>query len=118
MVHRIRHTPRIHRRMKLKKSSSLTTSNDNQTGLGVSAAGGGDAMGDPDDAPSWAVLEDINHKLVAFALSLGGTATGEHGVGIGKMQFMEQEHGNSLDIMRRIKSLFDPKGILNPGKMF
>jgi len=75
-------------------------------------------MGDPNDKASWAVLEEINHKLVEYAISLGGTATGEHGVGIGKMQFMELEHGKSLEIMRRIKNLFDPKGILNPGKMF
>ncbi len=75
-------------------------------------------MGDPHDKESWAVLEEINRRLVAYAISLGGTATGEHGVGIGKMQFMEAEHGASLDVMRRIKQLFDPKGILNPGKMF
>ncbi len=75
-------------------------------------------MGNPSDESSWAVLEDINHKLVEYAISLGGTATGEHGVGIGKMKFMALEHGNSLEIMRRIKRLLDPKGILNPGKMF
>jgi len=74
-------------------------------------------MGDPNDENSWAILESINHKLVEYAISLGGTATGEHGVGIGKRQFMELEHGNSLTIMRQIKQLFDPKGILNPGKM-
>ncbi len=75
-------------------------------------------MGNPRDKTSWDVLEDINHRLVEYAISLGGTATGEHGVGIGKMQFMEMEHGTSLKIMRQIKHLFDPKGILNPGKMF
>jgi len=75
-------------------------------------------MGDPNDKASWSVLEEINHKLVEYAISLGGTATGEHGVGIGKIQFMELEHGKSLEIMHRIKNLFDPKGILNPGKMF
>jgi D-lactate dehydrogenase (cytochrome) len=51
-------------------------------------------------------------------MSLGGTATGEHGVGIGKRQFMEAEHGNSLDWMKKIKGLFDPHGILDPGKIF
>ena len=75
-------------------------------------------MGNPNDKASWAVLEEINHELVEYAISLGGTATGEHGVGIGKMQYMELEHGNSLKTMRKIKNLFDPKGILNPGKMF
>ncbi len=75
-------------------------------------------MGDPNDTKSWAVLEEINHQLVEYAISLGGTATGEHGVGIGKIQFMELEHGESLEVMRKIKKLLDPKGILNPGKMF
>ncbi len=74
-------------------------------------------MGDPNDKDSWDMLEEINHKLVKYAISLGGTATGEHGVGIGKRRFMPLEHGNSLEIMRRIKRLFDPKDILNPGKM-
>jgi D-lactate dehydrogenase (cytochrome) len=52
------------------------------------------------------------------ALALKGTATGEHGVGIGKAQFMEAEHGPSLEWMKKLKQLLDPHGILNPGKMF
>ena len=56
--------------------------------------------------------------MVARALAMGGTATGEHGVGIGKRMFMEAEHGSSLEWMKRIKTLFDPRGILNPGKIF
>ena len=75
-------------------------------------------MGNPNDEKSWGVLEEINREIVTFALSLGGTATGEHGVGIGKIPFMESEHGESLVLMRKIKKLLDPKGILNPGKMF
>jgi D-lactate dehydrogenase (cytochrome) len=59
-----------------------------------------------------------NEEIVFHALSLGGTATGEHGVGIGKRKFMTQEHGASLGVMKRMKHLFDPKGILNPGKIF
>ncbi len=65
-----------------------------------------------------ATVREINSKMVLKALELGGTATGEHGVGIGKRRFMEKEHGPSLKWMRRVKSLFDPKGILNPGKIF
>jgi D-lactate dehydrogenase (cytochrome) len=56
--------------------------------------------------------------MVTRALGLGGTATGEHGVGMGKRKFMEEEHGHSLEWMQRIKTLFDPNGILNPGKIF
>ena len=57
-------------------------------------------------------------RLVSKALDLGGTATGEHGVGLGKKKYMTAEHGKSLDWMKQIKSLFDPNGILNPGKIF
>jgi D-lactate dehydrogenase (cytochrome) len=73
---------------------------------------------DPEDQAAWAGIHAANISIVEKALELGGTATGEHGVGIGKMKFMQAEHGNSLDWMRSIKGLFDPKGILNPGKMF
>ncbi len=62
--------------------------------------------------------DQTNEELVFYALSLGGTATGEHGVGIGKRKFMPKEHGESLLVMKRIKQLFDPNGILNPGKIF
>jgi D-lactate dehydrogenase (cytochrome) len=53
-----------------------------------------------------------------MALDHGGTATGEHGVGLGKKAFMEAEHGPALGLMRRLKQAVDPKGILNPGKIF
>ncbi|MCE5260095.1 MAG: FAD-binding oxidoreductase [Chloroflexi bacterium] len=56
--------------------------------------------------------------IVNHCLEIGGTSTGEHGVGLGKRQFMQREHGASLDIMRTIKKALDPKGILNPGKIF
>jgi len=59
-----------------------------------------------------------NRSLVTKALSVGGTATGEHGVGSGKISFMEAEHGASYAWMGRVKDLFDPNGILNPGKIF
>jgi len=59
-----------------------------------------------------------NEEIVSHAISLGGTATGEHGVGIGKRKFMVQEHGESFQVMKKIKQLFDPNGILNPGKIF
>ncbi len=61
---------------------------------------------------------DLDKMIVNKAIDLGGTATGEHGVGMGKAMFMEHEHGAALDVMRDIKHLLDPNGILNPGKIF
>jgi D-lactate dehydrogenase (cytochrome) len=62
---------------------------------------------------------ELDKKIVARALALGGSCSGEHGVGIGKRAFLEQEHGaEALAVMRSIKATLDPRGILNPGKMF
>ena len=74
--------------------------------------------GNFDDAGYAERVDRANEEIVCQAVSLGGTATGEHGVGIGKRKFMLQEHGSSLRVMRRLKALFDPNGILNPGKIF
>ena len=60
----------------------------------------------------------MNNSIVKQALKLGGTCTGEHGIGVGKRKFMELEHGKSYELMRRIKDLLDPKGLMNPGKIF
>ena len=57
-------------------------------------------------------------KLVRLALSLDGTTSGEHGIGIGKREFLEIEHDSSLKYMKSIKKMLDPKNILNPGKIF
>ena len=75
-------------------------------------------VGDPDNQKEWSLLEDINDQIVTRAVQLGGTCTGEHGIGIGKRKFMELEHGQSYQLMRQIKELIDPKGLLNPGKIF
>ena len=62
---------------------------------------------------------ELDKKIVARALALGGSCSGEHGVGIGKREFLEQEHGaEALAVMRSVKQALDPRGILNPGKMF
>jgi D-lactate dehydrogenase (cytochrome) len=75
-------------------------------------------VGNPEKKKEWQVLKEINHSIVSRAIELGGTCTGEHGVGIGKRRFMKMEHGRSHDLMKRIKNLMDPKGLMNPGKMF
>lgn len=71
----------------------------------------------PGDAAELERMTRVNEGIVRHALSLGGTATGEHGVGIRKRKYMEAEHGASLEVMRAIKRVFDPVGILNPGKL-
>jgi len=74
---------------------------------------------DPDDRAEIERAWTLDRKIVARALALGGTCSGEHGVGLGKREFLEQEHGaEALAVMRGVKAALDPKGILNPGKMF
>lgn len=74
---------------------------------------------DPNDPRERQVAEGLNHQLVARALRLGGTCTGEHGVGLHKMGFLVDEAGaGAVDMMRTIKRALDPKNILNPGKIF
>jgi len=73
---------------------------------------------DPDSQTEWQESETINHNLVRRAIEADGTCTGEHGVGLHKMQFMEQEHGvHAVELMRSLKHAFDPNNILNPGKI-
>ncbi len=75
--------------------------------------------GDPDDRDVWPRIEAANERVVARAIELGGTCTGEHGIGIGKRRWMESEHGpGAVALMRAIKRLVDPQGLMNPGKMF
>ena len=61
--------------------------------------------------------DELIELLVADALARGGTCTGEHGIGLGKLGALEQEHGDLLPLMRGIKQVFDPHGIMNPGKV-
>lgn len=75
-------------------------------------------MGKTGDEKEWDIIDMISKRIVETAIALGGTATGEHGVGIGKRGFMKAEHGRSLVWMKKIKDLYDPNGILNPGKIF
>ncbi len=63
------------------------------------------------------LYQPLNDRLVERALRMGGTCTGENGIGSGKIKYMETEHGDSLDLMRQIKQAFDPDNLMNPGKM-
>jgi len=74
---------------------------------------------DPDNPQEREIAEKLNHQLVSRALSLEGTCTGEHGVGLHKMEFLVAETGaGAVDMMRTIKRALDPKNIMNPGKIF
>jgi D-lactate dehydrogenase (cytochrome) len=88
----------------------------------ISHAGNGNVhfniLGRKGDRRQWDLIEQIVERLVSRSLQLGGTATGEHGIGLGKRKYMAAEHGSSLVWMKQVKALFDPNGILNPGKIF
>lgn len=67
---------------------------------------------------SWKKVSKFNNALIRYAISIGGTTTGEHGIGIGKRKFLKIEHKSSIHLMKHIKLIFDPNNILNPGKIF
>ncbi len=73
----------------------------------------------PPEPDGMARAWDLDRKIVARALALGGSCSGEHGVGIGKREFLEQEHGaDAMIVMRAVKHALDPRGVMNPGKIF
>lgn len=72
---------------------------------------------DPDDPAELEQAERLNKRLVRRAIAMGGTCTGEHGVGYGKMDSLAEEAGDAVTVMAAIKRALDPKGILNPGKV-
>ena len=75
-------------------------------------------MIDPSDPADVARAEGINARLVSRALDMDGTCTGEHGVGLHKMDFLRQEHGDdALSLMRSLKHALDPENLFNPGKI-
>jgi len=75
-------------------------------------------MLDPNDPDERARVAAANHRLVERALKFGGTCSGEHGVGTGKLKYLEQEHGaEALAVMRQVKAALDPKNLMNPGKL-
>jgi D-lactate dehydrogenase (cytochrome) len=73
---------------------------------------------DLDDEGEVARAKAVNRRMIERALALGGTCTGEHGVGHGKIGYLEAEHGaGAISVMRRIKQALDPDNIMNPGKI-
>ena len=73
---------------------------------------------EPDDKDELAEAQQLSHQIVDIALEMGGTCTGEHGVGVGKRNALEKEHGEAIDLMRAIKHALDPLNLMNPGKVF
>lgn len=74
-------------------------------------------MFDPGNADETARVLAASERLVDLSLSLGGTATGEHGIGVGKLGYMSREHGGGWALMGAIKQTLDPDNIMNPGKL-
>ncbi|WP_439110458.1 FAD-binding oxidoreductase [Lentibacter sp.] len=74
-------------------------------------------MFDPAKPDELAAAKAASERMVSRALDMGGTATGEHGIGIGKLHYMEREHGAGWSLMGDIKHALDPQGIMNPGKL-
>ena len=75
-------------------------------------------MYDPNDPEEVEKAKYTNDQIALKAIDLGGSCTGEHGVGVGKMKYQLKEHGEAVELMKSIKLLFDPNQILNPGKIF
>jgi D-lactate dehydrogenase (cytochrome) len=75
-------------------------------------------MVNPDDPTYLPRAEALNDRMITRALAMGGTCTGEHGVGLGKIKFLYDEHGEAVSLMRAVKRAIDPENIMNPGKIF
>jgi len=73
---------------------------------------------DPENKESYKIIRDFSNKLINKALSLEGTITGEHGIGIQKKEYLLKQHPDNIPLMQGIKKTLDPKNILNPGKIF
>ncbi len=73
---------------------------------------------DPDNADEVSRAKALHARMVGRAIAMEGTCTGEHGIGLGKINFLEDELGEAVDVMRGVKAALDPKGLMNPGKIF
>ncbi len=74
-------------------------------------------MIDPDNDAHLAQADALHDRLIARALSMGGTCTGEHGIGYGKIGYLNAECGDGVSVMRAIKKALDPDNVMNPGKV-
>ncbi len=72
---------------------------------------------DPENSEEMARAEAHNERMIMRALAMGGTCTGEHGVGYGKIEFLKAEHGEAVSVMRQVKLALDPHNLMNPGKI-
>jgi D-lactate dehydrogenase (cytochrome) len=72
----------------------------------------------PDDDATWARIKAFSERLSERAIAMGGTCTGEHGIGQGKVDYLRQEMGPAVDVMMAVKQALDPNDILNPSKLF
>jgi D-lactate dehydrogenase (cytochrome) len=73
---------------------------------------------DPQAPAEIARAKALHDRMVMRALALEGTCTGEHGIGTGKIAFLQAELGDAVAVMRQLKRALDPDGIMNPGKIF
>ncbi len=74
-------------------------------------------MLDADDEEELKTVMGVNDRMVDRALAMGGTATGEHGIGVGKLDALRAQHGEGVDVMRSIMLALDPENLMNPGKV-
>ena len=72
---------------------------------------------DPTDADEMDRAQRVNDRMIERVLAVGGTCTGEHGIGIGKLSTLRDQHGEGVAVMQSIKDSLDPEGLLNPGKV-
>ena len=72
---------------------------------------------DKNNAEETERAQALHERMVMRALAMGGTCTGEHGIGYGKLDFLIAEHGEAVSVMRSIKQALDPDNIMNPGKI-
>ena len=72
---------------------------------------------DPNNPAHHDEAEHLNHRVVERALAMDGTCTGEHGIGFGKLDFLDAEHGEAVSVMRAVKQAMDPRNLFNRGKV-